>query len=68
MGADCGIIVDYIHMWCLCALFFCREGVNGEVVFMFMTKNVITYPFFSIKIEKAWTCGMARPIESVHLL
>ena len=30
----------------------CEESINVEVLLMLMTKNVIIYPFFCIKIKK----------------
>ena len=33
------------------SIIFCKESINGEVIFMFMTKNVIIYPFFVFKLK-----------------
>ena len=30
------------------SIIFCKESKNGKAIFMFMTKNVIIYPFFCI--------------------
>ena len=33
-------------------LFFAKKSINGEVIFMLMTKNLIIHPFFVFKIKK----------------
>ena len=33
-------------------IIFCKESINGEVIFMFMAKNVIIYPFSVFKLKK----------------
>ena len=33
-------------------IIFGKESINGELIFMFMTKNVIIYPFSVFKLKK----------------
>ena len=45
------------------SIILCMESINGEVIFMLMTKIGLLIPFFVFKLINF---DLVRPIESVH--
>ena len=45
------------------SIMFCKEGINGEVILMFITKIVIIHPFFVSKFKKFELVYLPGPLR-----